>query len=180
MTGAAPAIRNARPEDAAGIAAIDNDAILHTTATWHSEPVTARGKAAWIAAKRDAGLPLLVVDDADGRVCGYATYGRWRPFDGYRHTVEHSVYVRADCRGRGLGALLLDALIDHARAAGVHVMVAAVEAGNSGSIRLHERRGFVEVGRLPEVGAKFGRWLDLVLLQCTLDDAPAPQAPITD
>ncbi|MGB1026747.1 MAG: GNAT family N-acetyltransferase, partial [Rhodospirillaceae bacterium] len=84
------------------------------------------------------------------------------------HTVEHSVYVRPDLRGGGVGTALLQSVIDHARSAGHHVMVAAISADNGGSIRLHARLGFVETGRMPEVGTKFGRWLDLVLMQIQL------------
>jgi phosphinothricin acetyltransferase len=167
-------IRDARPEDAAAIAAIYNDAVVHTTAVWNDAPVDALDRVSWMTQRQAAGLPVLVsVDDADEAI-GFATYGPWRPHDGYRHTVEHSVYVRSDQRGVGLGRALMEALITRARAAGVHVMVAGIEAGNTGSIGLHERFGFVEVGRLPQVGVKFDRWLDLVFLQLTLDDAPAP------
>lgn len=111
----------------------------------------------------------------DGAVLGYAAYGEWRAFDGYRLSAEHSVYVRKDARGRGVGAALLRELVARARAAGLHVLVAAISGDNAGSIRLHERLGFVRVGRMPEVGAKFGRWLDLELLQLVLDDRRRPE-----
>lgn len=88
--------------------------------------------------------------------------------------MEHSVYVRADQRGRGVGIALMTALIGRARAIGKHVMVAGVEADNAASIRLHEKLGFERVGRLPQVGAKFGRWLDLAFLQLTLDARADP------
>ena len=107
-------------------------------------------------------------------VLGYASFGPWRPHDGYRHTAEHSVYVRGDQRGRGLGEALLRALITRAQSAGIHVIVGAIEAGNTGSIRLHEKLGFAHIGTMPRVGMKFGRWLDLALLQLTLDDRPNP------
>ncbi|QAY59611.1 N-acetyltransferase family protein [Microbacterium protaetiae] len=166
-------IRDATPADAAAIAAIYNDAVLHTTATWHTTTVDADERRAWIAARQTAGFPVLVAAD-DGDVIGYATYGDWRAWEGYRFTVEHSVYVRADRRSRGLGRTLLERLIAHARAAGKHVMVAGIGSENAGSIALHERLGFTEVGRMPQVGAKFGRWLDLVFLQLVLDDRAEP------
>lgn len=171
-------LRHARPEDAAAIAAIYNHAVEHTTAIWNEATVDVQNRVAWIADRQDAGFPVRVAVDApegeDGDVLGYATYGPWRPHDGYRHTVEHSVYVRQDRQGRGLGVLLMEDVLDLARAAGVHVMVAGVEAGNVGSVRLHERLGFSETGRLPQVGCKFGRWLDLVFLQKVLDSRPTP------
>jgi len=171
-------IRDARPEDAAAIAAIYNDAVVHTTAVWNDAPVDVPDRESWMIERQRAGFPVIVAaDDADEAI-GFATYGPWRPHDGYRHTVEHSVYVRTDQRGAGLGRTLMEGLIARARAAGVHVMVAGIEAGNTGSIALHDRFGFVEVGRLPQVGVKFDRWLDLVFLQLTLDDAPAPAGGI--
>lgn len=113
--------------------------------------------------------------ESDGAVLGYAAYGEWRAFDGYRLSAEHSVYVRKDARGQGVGAALLRALIERARTAGLHVLVAAISGDNAGSIRLHERLGFVRVGRMPEVGVKFGRWLDLELLQLVLDGRRRPE-----
>src|SRR4029079_15022920 len=94
---------------------------------------------------------------------------RW---PGYAPTVEHSIHVREDCWGRGIGRSLIDALVAHARAEGKHVMVAGIDSENVGSIRFHERCGFVEVARMPGIGFKFGRWLTLVLLQRRLVDCP--------
>lgn len=118
---------------------------------------------------------LVAVDESDD-VLGYATFGDWRAWDGYRHTVEHSVYVRGDQRGEGLGKTLVVAIIEEARRLGKHVMVAGIESENVGSIRLHEKLGFVHVGQMPQVGAKFGRWLDLTFLQLSLDDRVSPDA----
>ena len=170
-------IRDAETTDAAAIADIYNDAVQHTTAIWNEVTVDAADRAGWMHARRAAGFPVLVATDDAGTVIGYASYGPWRAFDGYRHTVEHSVYVRDGQRGAGLGSTLLTALVDRARAAEVHVMVAAVEAGNAASIRLHERHGFERVGLMPEVGTKFGRWLDLALLQLTLGQPEQPEQP---
>ena len=110
---------------------------------------------AWLELRRAKGFPVLVAERA-GQVAGYASYGDWRAFDGYRHTVEHSVYVDTDCRGAGIGRLLMQALIDHARGNDKHVMIAAIEAKNQPSIALHERLGFRLVGIHREVGIKFG------------------------
>ena len=167
-------LRDARPSDAAGIAVIYNDAVAHTTAIWNETIVDAANRTAWLADRQDAGYPVIVaVDDAD-EVIGYASYGPWRAFDGYRHTVEHSVYVRADQRGSGIGEALLRAIVARAREAGLHVMIGAVEAGNAASVRLHRKVGFTETGTLREVGAKFGTWLDLTFLQLILDERPTP------
>ena len=166
-------IRDATPDDLPGILAIYNDAVAHTTAIWNDAPVDLPNRAAWLADRRRAGHPVLVVS-RDGEVLGYASFGDWRAFDGYRHTVEHSVYIRTDQRGAGLGRALMEALIARARSLGKHVMVAGIEAGNSGSIRLHERLGFIRVGLMPQVGTKFGRWLDLTFLQLTLDAREVP------
>ena len=100
-----------------------------------------------------------------GRGAGFSTFGDFRAWPGYRFTVEHSVHVRADGRGRGLGTLLVQALFPRAGALGKHVMIAGVDAANSASIRFHERLGFHQCGHLREVGFKFDRWLDLVFLQ---------------
>ena len=117
---------------------------------------------------------MLVARDGDF-VAGYASFGDWRAFDGYRHTVEHSVYVHPDARGRGLAGALMAELVERARAMGKHMMVAGIESGNLPSIRLHERMGFRITGEMPQVGCKFGRWLDLTFMQLSLDDRAAPE-----
>ena len=167
-------IRDAAQGDIAGITAIYNDAVAHSTAIWNETTVDAANSLAWLADRQRAGYPVLVAADDDGEVSGYASFGDWRAWDGYRHTVEHSVYVRADQRGKGIGQALMSALIERARENGKHVMVAGIEAGNVGSIRLHEKLGFELVGCLKQVGAKFGIWLDLVFLQLTLDTRAVP------
>jgi L-amino acid N-acyltransferase len=168
------AIRAATPDDISAITAIYNDAVEHTTAIWNTTLVDEANRREWLAARQAAGFPVLVATDAAGAVLGYASYGDWRAFDGYRHTVEHSVYVRKDARGGGIGETLLRAVIDHARDAGKHVMIAGIEAGNLPSIRLHERLGFAVAGRFPQVGAKFGTWLDLTFMHLTLDARETP------
>lgn len=169
-------IRNATITDSAGIAAIYNDAVLNTTAIWNEQSVDAANREAWMAERQAAGYPVLVAVNEAGEVMGYASFGDWRAWDGYRHTVEHSVYVRKDCRGGGVGKTLLIALIEQARAIGKHVMVAGIESGNHASVQLHINLGFEMVGRMSEVGAKFGKWLDLTFLQLKLDDNNEPPA----
>ncbi len=173
-------IRDAGPADAPAIAAIYNDAVVNTTAIWNEHQVDAADRLAWLTERQGQGYPVLVAVDALGEVVGYASFGDWRAWDGYRNTVEHSVYVRADQRGAGIGKALMLALIDRACAIGKHVMVAGIEAGNIGSIRLHEQLGFTQVGLLPQVGMKLGRWLDLAFLQLTLDARATPGTSLID
>lgn len=167
-------LRDAVPDDLVGITAIYNDAVANTTAIWNEKTVDVENRARWLADRLAAGYPVLVAVADGGTVLGYATFGDWRAFDGYRHTVEHSVYVAAAARGQGLGETLMRELLTRARLLGKHAMVAGIEAGNAASIRLHEKLGFTQVGLLPEVGCKFGRWLDLAFLQLTLDDRRDP------
>ena len=169
-------VRDAAAADIDGIVAIYNDAVLHTTAIWNEKTVDAANRAAWLADRQRVGYPVLVAIDDGGAVAGYASFGDWRAFDGYRHTVEHSVYVRKDCRGAGIGKTLMVALIDRARRIGKHVLVAGIDAKNAGSIEMHKKLGFEEVGLLKEVGTKFGAWLDLAFLQLTIDSRTDPDA----
>ncbi|WP_068765314.1 GNAT family N-acetyltransferase [Rhodobacter xanthinilyticus] len=166
-------IRPATPADAPALAEIYNAAVRETTAIWNDIEVDAENRRAWMAARAEGGFPVLVCEEG-GAVLGYASYGPFRAFDGYRATVEHSVYVRKGAQGGGRGRALMEALIAEARARGAHIMVAAIEAGNAGSIALHASLGFEPVGRMPEVGQKFGRWLDLALMQLRLDTRAQP------
>ena len=167
-------IRDAHAGDIEAITAIYNDAVSNTLAIWNERTVDAANRAAWLADRQRAGYPVLVAIDAEGTVAGYASFGDWRPFEGFRHTVEHSVYVRADRRGTGVGKALMMELIARARGLGKHVMVAGIEAGNAGSIALHKQLGFEEVGLMRQVGTKFGAWLDLAFLQLQLDTRSDP------
>lgn len=169
-------IRDAEDGDLEAVMSIYNHAVEHTTAIWNDAKVDLANRRAWLADRRRAGYPVLVAVADDGGILGYASFGDWRAFDGYRHTVEHSVYVRADKRGGGIGRALMEALIQQAKVLGKHVMVAGIEAGNTGSISLHEKLGFQRVGLLKEVGTKFGGWLDLAFLQLTLDQRAVPDS----
>lgn len=160
-------IRPATEADIPAILAIYNDAVVNTAAIWNDDVVDLDNRLAWFAARQGQGYPVLVAVEGDD-VLGYASYGDFRAFQGYRFTVENSIYVASAARGKGAGTALLGALVEHAGANGKHVMVAGIEAGNEVSIRLHARHGFVETARMPELGFKFGRYLDLVFLQKTL------------
>jgi L-amino acid N-acyltransferase YncA len=168
-------IRDAEDADLPAILAIFNEAVLNTTAIWLDSPVDLANRQAWLATRREQGYPVLVAVAADEQVLGYAAYGDWRPFEGFRHTVENSLYVAAEQRGQGIGGLLLGVLIERAQAAGKHLMVAAIESQNSASIALHQRFGFIISGQMAQVGCKFGRWLDLTFMQLTL--SPERSAP---
>ena len=168
-------IRDATETDLPALRDIFNDAVLNTTAIWMDNVVDLASRQAWFAARAQQGYPILVAENAAGEVVGYASFGDWRPFDGFCHTVEHSVYIRADQRGKGLGPQLLTALIERAKACDKHVMVAAIESGNVASISLHQRLGFAITGQMPQVGRKFGRWLDLTFMQLIL--TPERSAP---
>jgi phosphinothricin acetyltransferase len=165
-------IRDAAEADLPRILEITNQAILHTTAVWTLAPTTLPARRAWLEERTGRGFPVLVAEQ-NGDVLGFASYGDFRPWEGYRHTVEHSVYVHPEAQGRGVGRALLTALLAHAEGRGFHVMVGGIEAGNTASVALHKWAGFEEAGVLREVGRKFGRWLDLLFMQKMLA-GPAP------
>jgi phosphinothricin acetyltransferase len=165
-------IRDATPSDLPEITVIYNALLETTTHEWTETVHTVAERAEWLAEQNANGRPAIVAVDG-GEVVGWATYGDFRDstrWPGYRFTVEHSIHVREDCWGRGIGRALLDALVERARREGKHVMVAGIDGENVGSIRFHERLGFFEVARMPEIGEKFGRRLDLVLMQRMLDE----------
>ena len=163
-------IRDAGVDDVPGILAIYNDVIATSTAVYREDPATIDDRRQWFDARLAQGYPILVAVDDSG-IAGFASYGDFRSWPGYRFTVEHTVHIRAGQRGQGVGTRLMQALIERAVAQGKHVMVGGVDADNEASLRFHERLGFVRAARLQQVGFKFGRWLDLVFVQRILDGA---------
>jgi phosphinothricin acetyltransferase len=159
---------------AAQILEIFNDAILNSTALYDYKARTPQNMVAWFEAKRAGGYPVVGLEDAQGRLLAFGSYGTFRAFPAYKYTVEHSVYVHKDQRGHGLGKVVMQALIDEARRHDLHAMVGAIDAANAGSIALHQKLGFSHVGTLPQVGFKFGRWLDLAFYQLTLETPAQP------
>jgi len=157
-------VRPAGEADLGGILAIYNHAVVNTTAIWNDIIVDLENRRQWWRGRTEAGFPVLVAVE-DEKVLGYATYGPFRAFDGYRETVEHSVYVADSARRRGVASALLKDLEEHARAQNMHVLIGGIAGDNAPSLRLHEKHGFVETARMPEVGQKFGRYLDLVFMQ---------------
>ena len=164
-------VRDATASDLPAIRGLYNALIPTTTIGWTETEQSAKDRETWFARQNQQGYPVLVADDA-GAVVGYAAYGDFRgagKWPGYRYTVEHTIHVREDRWGAGVGRTLLTELVERALDQGMHVMVAAIDGDNGASIDFHRRLGFVEVARMPEVGHKFGRWLDLVLMQRVLD-----------
>jgi L-amino acid N-acyltransferase YncA len=157
-------VRSASEADLPAILAIYNEAILNQTSIWNDVPAELAERRAWRQARIAQNYPVLV-GEAEEAVCAYASFGDFRPFQGYRYTVEHSVYVAPAMQRRGIGTMLLKRLIADATALGKHVMVGGIAADNRASLALHERLGFTETARMPELGYKFGRWLDLVFVQ---------------
>ncbi|WP_175695539.1 GNAT family N-acetyltransferase [Burkholderia ambifaria] len=161
-------------EHAAAILEILNDAIANSTALYDYRPRPPEAMVTWFATKRANGFPVVGAVDESGTLVGFASWGTFRAFPAFKYTVEHSVYVHHDHRGRGLGELLLRELIRRAREADVHVLVGCIDATNGGSVALHTRLGFVHSGTITEAGFKFGRWLDAAFYQLTLDTPAQP------
>lgn len=166
------AIRDATVADLPAIVDLYNRFVLTRAIAWTEALQTLDERVGWFERQQAAGFPVLVAE-VDGAVLGFAAYGHFRgagKWPGYDRTVEHTIHVGEEAWGRGLGRALLEELVARARSAGMHVMVAAIDGENEESMRFHARLGFVEVARMPEVGHKFGRWLDLVLMQRVLDE----------
>jgi phosphinothricin acetyltransferase len=153
---------------------IFNDAILNSTALYEYHPRTLETIEGWFAAKITGGFPVIGVVDEQGTLLGFASYGAFRPQPAYKYTVEHSIYVHSSHRGRGLGRVLLDVIVASAMADQRHSLIGVIDAENQASIRLHESLGFHLVGTLPQVGFKFGRWLDAVMYQLTFSTPTEP------
>lgn len=153
-------LRDATAADAEAIAAIWNREIRDGVSTFN----TIEKELGAIKAATASEVVFLVAEDV-GAVVGFATFGPFRGGPGYAQTMEHTIYLAEAARGMGVGRALMTRLETEAKARGVHVLVAGVGGENSGGIAFHKAMGFVEVGRMPEVGRKFDRWMDLVLLQ---------------
>ena len=169
-------IRDADVADLPAIVDIYNAWIPTLTITWTEETETLDQRALWFERQQREGWPVLVAGEV-GEVLGFACYepfrgeGKW---PGYRSTAELSIHVRQDAWGQGIGRALIEVLVERARTQGIHVLIAAIDSRNEASLRFHERLGFIEVARMPEIGQKFGRWLDLVFVQCILDEREVP------
>ena len=162
-------IRDVEDRDLPAILAIHNRAITTSTAIFSFHEVDLENRRAFVAERRGRGFPFLVAASPEDAVMGYASFGDFRPHDGYFRTVEHSIYVAEAFRRRGVAGQLMGPLIEQARAMGKHVMIGGLDAANAASIALHERFGFERVGLLPQTGFKFDRYLDLLFVQKILD-----------
>lgn len=173
---AAFTLRDASVDDAGAIAAIYGYWVLNGTGTFEETVPAADDMRSRMAAIAKSGMPWLVACDASGAVKGYAYASPFRPRTGYRWSVEDSVYVEPNLHGRGVGRMLLQTLIARVEAAGLRQMIAVIgDSENRGSIALHRACGFQDAGKFEDVGYKFGRWLDIVLMQLTLNGGARTQ-----
>ena len=159
--------RNAKVEDLEGILAIVNYNILNTTSIYDYEPRTLLQQKAIFEDKIKHNFPLIVVE-IDGEIACFGTYGTFRFKEGYKYTVEHSVYVALKHQGKGLGKIVLTELIAIAQKQKLHTMIAVIDAENQSSVEFHKQFGFETVGILKESAYKFDKWLDTVFMQLIL------------
>jgi L-amino acid N-acyltransferase YncA len=157
-------IRDVVETDIGRITEIYNEVLTHSTAIYNDVPAAPEDRLAWWQGRTQQGYPVIVAAEGD-RVLGFATFGDFRPWPGYRFTVEGTVHIDAGARNKGVGTELLRAIIERARARGKHTMIAGVDSENAAALRFLERFGFERVAYLHEVGFKFERFLDLVFLQ---------------
>lgn len=157
-------IRPAGAWDATAIAEIWNPVIRESLITFNAEEKDPDDLVRFFTNRADQGHGTFVAEEA-GRVLGFATYGQFRGGIGYARSMEHTIMLADEARGRGLGSALLEAVEGHARDRDAHSMIAGVSGANADGIAFHAARGYVEVARVPEVGWKHGHWLDLVLMQ---------------
>jgi L-amino acid N-acyltransferase len=157
-------IREAGLDDLDGMLAIYNEVLATSTAIFSEIPRTPAEQLRWFEDRRSQGWPVLVAR-RDEALIGYASYGPFRTWPGYRHTVENSIYLSPGARGQGIGTQLLAALLQRAQSQRLHAVIAGIDGDNVGSMRLHEKLGFTKVAQLREVGRKFDRWLDLVFYE---------------
>jgi len=160
------AIRSAVLADCAVISDIYNHYVLNDTCTYQEVPDLIEDRAKWF--RHHGPQHPVIVAEAGGRVVGWASLSPYHPRTAYRFTVENSIYLHPDWRRRGIGRLLLQELIDSAKALGYRAIIAVISSEQTGSITIHENFGFVEVGRFKKIGFKFSKWLDVVYLQLDL------------
>lgn len=153
---------------------IFNDAILNSTALYDYKTRTMENMHAWYADKLHGNYPIIGAFDENGALLGFSTYGMFRVRPAYKYSVEHSVYVRSDMRGHGIGKVLLHEIVKKAEEQDFHVLVGVIDAENTVSMKLHEAEGFVLTGILKESGYKFGKWLDAAFYQLILKSPKVP------
>jgi len=157
-------VRDATENDLPAILAIYNEVIVNTTAVYDYEPHTLDMRTAWFNTKKEQGFPVFVAAE-NGKILGLSSIGPFRTWAAYKYSVENSVYVASEARGKGIGKLLMPPIIEAAKQMGMHSIIAGIDAGNEASLQLHRHFGFEEVAHFKQVGWKFERWLDLKFLQ---------------
>jgi L-amino acid N-acyltransferase len=162
---------------AAQILAIFNEAIANSTALYDYKPRTIESMGNWFKAKEAGNYPVIGMIDDAGVLLGFASYGTFRAWPAYKYSIEHSVYLHKDHRGKGLGKVLMHALIEHAQSQQYHIMVGGIDTSNTTSVALHEKLGFAHCGTIKQAAFKFDRWLDLAFYQLIL---PTPAHPSDD
>jgi L-amino acid N-acyltransferase YncA len=169
-------IRTALEQDLEAMLEIYNDVIVNTTAVYDYQPHTLEMRRQWFRIKEAQGFPVFVAEE-DGRVVGFSSIGPFRAWAAYKYSVENSVYVAADQRGKGIGKLLIAPLVEASVQLNMHTIIAGIDATNEASIKLHRSFGFNEVAHFKQVGYKFGRWLDLTFMQLLLK---TPEQPLEE
>ena len=166
-------VRPDKENDLPQILDIYNDIILNTTAVYYYEPHTIEMRKKWFEARQRDGFPIFVAEE-NGNILGISSIGAFREHAAYKYCVENTVHVASHARGKGIGKLLMPPIINAAIQLGMHTIVAAIDATNEISLRLHKSFGFEEAAHFKEVGFKFGRWLDLKFLQLILGTPKFP------
>ena len=171
-------IRDCNESHIKEIMEILNEAIINTTALYDYRPFTEENVMLWYTHKKEKKFPLIGIFNNQHILMGFATYGNFRERDAYKYTAEHSIYVRSDKRGKGLGKILLNEIIKQAENQDYHVIIGGIDASNKVSILLHEKAGFVHAGTIKQAGYKFGKWLDLAFYQLILKTPLYPNETI--
>jgi L-amino acid N-acyltransferase YncA len=169
-------LRLATAADLPAINDLYNYYVANSTTTYDEQPMSAEDRRAWFANRQDVHpVTVVTLDEAPHTIIGYGSLHPFRNKHGYRFTVENSVYVHPDHQGRGIGSAILADLIERAQTLGLRAIVAVIDATQTASLLLHEKHGFKEVGRFPQIGHKFGKWLDVVFLERLLEEVGSGQ-----
>jgi len=160
-------IRDAEKKDLPSILKIVNFEIEHSTSIYDYKKRTLQNQTTWFEKKRKEEMPVIIAE-MNSRVIGFGTFGIFRPWDGYQFSLEHTIYLDKNSRGKGTGKKIMSALIHTAKERGYHTMIAGIDANNAKSIKFHHNFGFKEVGRFNQIGYKFEKWLDLIFMQLFL------------
>lgn len=160
-------IRKANRSDVPAMREIFNEVLRNSNSIYRENEVSLEERYTWFDEKIDHGFPIFGAYEGE-KLIGYAGYGTWRAAQGYRKTVELTIYVDSSVRGKGTGKALMQTIIDEATKDGYHIMIGAIDSANHSSIDFHKKFGFAETARMPEVALKNGKWLDLVFMQRTI------------